>query len=299
MAKTHKRVSKKKKKKQKYNIYTTYNTGSRQKTCNKSSTNLAAFRKTPALSCQILLDPSFIIFHVPACDWLFGLKNTVPPWTPLKVTLWQQKAVVDLQIVMSWCPPWHHPPCSSLLLMSEPPLLLFSPSTSLLFLSLFYSLFLLFLSHCHPPPHTHTYTHTHPASLPPSSGVSLSSPLKAERQRIRASSDMTCRRRLWQAVGTHTLDRRREGSSAPTNETPDCSDKHTLCVCVCVCEGACGRATLTQHKKKMNIDAEIMNTKTRKEHKREGGAHCMCRAGGGHGKVVRIKPGRGCLYLVL
>lgn len=160
--------------------------------------------------------------------------------------------------------------------MSEPPLLLFSPSTSLSFSSdFFYSLFFSCSSLTTPPHHHHhppTHTPTHPVLLPLSSGVSLSSPLKAERQRIRAVPDMTCRRRLWQAVGTHTLDRRREGSSAPTNETPDCSDKHTLCVRVCVCERARGRATLTQHKKKMNIDAEIMNTKTRKEHKREGGA---------------------------
>lgn len=34
----------------------------------------------------------------------------------------------------------------------------------------------------------------------------------------------------------------------------------TLCVYVCACVGVCPRS----HNKKMNVDAEIMNTKTRK-----------------------------------
>lgn len=88
-----------------------------------------------------------------------------------------------------------------------------------------------------------------------SPGVSLSSPHKARRQRIRALPDMTCRRWLWGAVGTHTLDSRRQGSSAPTNETPDCRVKCTLCACVWV------RPYL--HNKKIQ-HAEIMNTETTK-----------------------------------
>lgn len=56
----------------------------------------------------------------PGCDWLSVWTERCSEWI-----CGSNKAAVDLQIVMSWCPPRHHPPCSSLLLMSEPPLLLF------------------------------------------------------------------------------------------------------------------------------------------------------------------------------
>ena len=153
--------------------------------------------------------------------------------------------------------------------MSEPPLPLFPLSLSLS-LSLSRSssptsppprISLLFLSH------SDSLSVCLPLSPPPlSPGVSPRSPHKARRQRIRASPDMTCRRRLWGAVGTHTLDSRRRGSSAPTNETPDCCVKHTVCVraCVHVCECVCVWACPQMHNKTMNVDAEIMKTKIRK-----------------------------------
>lgn len=55
----------------------------------------------------------------------------------------------------------------------------------------FSSPFSLVVTHCPPPTHPPT------VSLPLSPGVSLSSPHKEQRQRIRASTDVTCRRQSW------------------------------------------------------------------------------------------------------
>lgn len=127
---------------------------------------------------------------------------------------------------MSWCSPRHRPPCSSLLLMSEAPLLLFSPPPFLAPVSLpfFRILFVsCSLSWCTPPVFLPFFFFFF--ALSP--GLSPSSPHKEERCSIRASTDMTC---VWGAAGTSTPARGRESSPAPANETADCSVKHCVCV---------------------------------------------------------------------
>ena len=60
-------------------------------------------------------------------------------------------------------------------------------------------------------------------------------------------------------MGTCTLDRRREGSPAPTNETPDCSVKHTLC------GGGGGAHTQESNEKKNKREMQTMSRCLRSE----------------------------------
>lgn len=139
-----------------------------------------------------------------------------------------------------------------------------------------------------------------PVSLPLSPGVSLSSPHKEQRQRIRASPDMTCRRRLWGAVGTHTPDRRREGSSAPTNETPDCSVKHTLCVCVCACPHS-------QNKKRKENEYRCRNNEYKNKKETQMISRCILHVpskwrlwqGDRNDCETSHTSDRSCLYLII
>lgn len=124
---------------------------------------------------------------------------------------------------MSWCPPRHRPPCSSLLLMSETPLLLFPPLPLLAPVPLPFFCILFFS--CSLSQHTPLPSFFFFALSP---GVSPSSPHKEERRGIRASADMTC---MWGAAGTGTLT---GGGKVPLLPLmrPLTAVLNTMCVCV-------------------------------------------------------------------
>lgn len=142
-----------------------------------------------------------------SCDWRLVWNALHHPEHLTHRICKSNEAVADLQMVMSWCPRRHHPPCSSLLLMLEPPLLLFSLSLSLfLFLPLQFSF--LFLS---PFSLSLSLLLSYAASQP-GRVTELTSQSTASENQSLAWHDML--QTVWGAVGTHTLDSRRQASSA-------------------------------------------------------------------------------------
>lgn len=100
----------------------------------------------------------------------------------------------------------------------------------------------------------------------------------SQHHRITASSDMTCRRRLWGAVGTHGLDSRRQGFSAPTNETPDSGVKHTLCLCVYLwgCARACTTKTRREGERERCRSNEHKNKGEHANERQRRTSHSIC-----------------------